>query len=175
MTEDRKAKIARLRKLVKAKCKTLRVRRGRGTVGAWVEILSGNAGAEFSDQEKVALNHLGLPHVANSASIAPEDLDATLRWLEARHSSPPSTDDMIQVARPKGWRVSQYAGVFSIVDERGDAVADCYSNKEDALTIAASRELLEACKYLLKNTLERGIEVEQLKKALAAIHKAHER
>jgi len=40
--------------------------------------------------------------------------------------------------------------MFAIVDERDDLIADVYSNQEDALTIAASRELREACEELLK-------------------------
>ncbi len=81
--------------------------------------------------------------------------------------------------KPKSWRALRHGSHHfthaAIIDERGDLIADCYSNQEDALVMAASRELLEACKYLLKNTFERGIEIEQLKKAQAAIDKAHGR
>lgn len=54
--------------------------------------------------------------------------------------------------KSSNWRVLKNGPVFAIVNERTepDLIADVYSNQTDALTMAASRELREACEELLK-------------------------
>lgn len=52
--------------------------------------------------------------------------------------------------KSSNWRVLKNGPVFAIVNERTepDLIADCYSNQTDALTMAASREMLKALFHL---------------------------
>lgn len=161
--EERKTKIAQLRKLVKAECRSLHVQSDRGTAHGWVTIWA-NDYLRFSKKEQAAMGRLGLSGCGNCHSIRPNELEGILQRLESTQKAPPAAakPKPKPKPRPKGWRALRSADhrgrIFAIVDERDDLIADCYSNQEDALTMAASRELREACEEMLKvdNTQKRG-------------------
>lgn len=81
--EDTIDQIALVRKLIRAKCKTLSVRNSRGTGYGWININgSKTEWGEFTDEEKKVLDELGLRYGLNSANISPENRKYYLRkWL----------------------------------------------------------------------------------------------
>lgn len=83
LPEDTIDQIALARKLVKAKCKTLSVRNDRGTAYGWIDIRgSKSEWGEFTEEEKKALEELGLRYGLNCANISPENRKYYLRkWL----------------------------------------------------------------------------------------------
>ena len=153
--EERKIKITQLRKIVKAECRYLRVQSDRGTARGWVTIWSYDY-AQFSDEERAAMKRLGLSGCGNCYSIPPSELGGILQRLETRQKNPPAAAQPKSKPKPKpkprGWRVVRNGPVFAIVEKRTepDLIADVYSNQKDALIMAASRELREACEELLK-------------------------
>ena len=77
--EDSKDQIALIRKIVKKRCPTLHVRNGRGTAWGWVEVSGSLEFEEFTEDEKRALDSLGMSYGLNFAVIAPEDRRS---WIE---------------------------------------------------------------------------------------------
>ena len=71
---DTKTTAKIIRKALKTKCKTLRVRMARGTAYGWIDIWGSGPFSEFTDEEKKALDELGIPHGANCAGISPGQL-----------------------------------------------------------------------------------------------------
>jgi len=61
-----------IRTAIKKECKTLSVRRGRGTAYSWIEVSGSGKLGEFTPQEKQALERLGIPYGINLAVIGPE-------------------------------------------------------------------------------------------------------
>lgn len=104
--DEKKAKIARLRKLVKAECKTLRVQRGTGTAYGWVTIWA-NDYAAFSEEEAAAMRRLDLSPCGNCSSVCPNELDATVDRLEARAAASGDMIDMYRRACEKQTDASQ--------------------------------------------------------------------
>jgi hypothetical protein len=81
--EDTIDQIALVRKLIRAKCKTLSVRNDRGTAFGWIAIRGSKTDCgEFTDEEKKALEELGLRYGMNFATISPKNRKYYLRkWL----------------------------------------------------------------------------------------------
>jgi len=81
--EDTIDQIALIRKLIRVKSKTLSVRNDRGTAFGWVAIRGSKTECgEFTDEEKKALDELGLSCGSNFATISPENRKYYLRkWL----------------------------------------------------------------------------------------------
>jgi hypothetical protein len=57
--------IARIRKIIKARCKSLSVRHGRGTAYSWCEISGSGPGGEFSQPEREALESFNMSYGVN--------------------------------------------------------------------------------------------------------------
>ncbi len=73
---DAKEQIKVIRRELKKRCPTLRVRNGRG---AWVEIRGSGAYGEFSDNARATLRLLGLSSGGNFCVISP---DCRSYWVE---------------------------------------------------------------------------------------------
>jgi len=62
-----------IRKALKRLAPTLKVRRGKGTAYSWIEVKGSKEFGEFTEQEKKALEELGLNYGGNCALISPEN------------------------------------------------------------------------------------------------------
>ena len=74
--------IKRIRKVLKARCKTLSVRMGKGTAYGWVEIWGSGEYGNFTTEEKAALDHFGLKYGGNCCLIGPDETNYWVRKLE---------------------------------------------------------------------------------------------
>jgi len=70
-----------IRKALKLKCKTLRVRMARGTAYGWIDIYGSGKFGVFTEEERRVLDEIGLPYGANCAVISPESLDFWIKKL----------------------------------------------------------------------------------------------
>lgn len=68
-----------IRKALKTRCKTLSVRMDRGTAYGWISIWGSGEFSEFTDDEKKALDEVGMNYGGNCAVISPESRDY---WVE---------------------------------------------------------------------------------------------
>jgi len=64
-----------IRKALKTKCKTLRVKMARGTAYGWIDIWGSGKFSEFTEEERKALNEVGINAGGNCAVISPDDVD----------------------------------------------------------------------------------------------------
>jgi hypothetical protein len=74
--------IATIRKALKRLAPPISVVRGRGTAADWIEIWGSGELREFTEEERRALERLGLPYGANSAGVSPEDRKYYVRKAE---------------------------------------------------------------------------------------------
>jgi hypothetical protein len=72
-------RIARIRKFIKARCKTISVRNGTGTAYGWLEISGSGPGGEFNDSEKETLRSLNIGFGQNFSVM---DYDGQFYFLE---------------------------------------------------------------------------------------------
>jgi hypothetical protein len=70
-----------IRKALKTKCKTLRVKMARGTAYGWIDIWGSGPFSEFTDEEKKALDEVGIRYGGNCAVISPESRDYWVKKL----------------------------------------------------------------------------------------------
>jgi len=68
-----------IRKALKTKCKTLSVRMDRGTAYGWITVWGSGEFSEFTNEEKKALDEVGMSYGGNCAVISPESVDF---WVE---------------------------------------------------------------------------------------------
>jgi len=71
--------IALIRRAIKRECRTISVRRGRGTAYGWIEIRGSGDFGEFTGEEREALERLGLRYGVNFSVIPP---DSRRFWVE---------------------------------------------------------------------------------------------
>jgi len=62
-----------IRKALKSKCKTLSVRKGRGTAAGWIEIWGSGDFHDFTKEELETLKFFGIPAGGNCAVISPDN------------------------------------------------------------------------------------------------------
>ena len=68
-----KENVKKIRKIIKAKCPTVSVRMGKGSVYGWTEIMNKDRGAPFTKSEKACLTHeFNLRPGSNTAGFSPE-------------------------------------------------------------------------------------------------------
>ena len=68
-----KENVKKIRKIIKARCPTVSVRMGRGSVYGWTEITSKDIGALFTPSERACLKHeFNLRPGSNTAGFSPE-------------------------------------------------------------------------------------------------------
>lgn len=160
--DRRKATIAKLRKLIKAKCRSLRVRRGRGTTYSWIEIWSHDEGAEFTSEEKQALDLLGISHCANCANIAPEDQEAALARLEEdavavkqRFTEPsPTAETVVRRSDPDSAEINaRLEGCLGYLSGRATSALN---NPEAAAKLQAMVKTLRDCQQRIQNIAPSG-------------------
>lgn len=68
-----------IRKALKTRCKTLRVKMARGTAYGWIDILGSGEFSEFTPEERRVLEEFGINAGGNCAVISPESTDY---WVE---------------------------------------------------------------------------------------------
>jgi hypothetical protein len=104
MRIDTKTAAKVIRKALKSKCKTLKVRIARGTAYGWIDIWGSGELSEFTDEEKKVLEEFGLNHGANCAVISPDDVDY---WVQKLCKLVPEAEALLVAEAIKGfWRGS---------------------------------------------------------------------
>jgi len=68
-----------IRKALKSKCKTIRVRMASGTAFGWIDICGSGKFGEFTEEERKVLDEVGIRYGINFAVISPNSVDF---WVE---------------------------------------------------------------------------------------------